>query len=246
MVKLNGLAFRMAVQLEGEKKIHKKFLLFSCLVFLVAVVYFIYTTFKLRFLNEVHQHRVQESKQDFRRYIPRADFSNLGQKQLSSHEREEREEMLEQTLLTSPEKSEDAGFIYSPKIELNENGLNSEIDPELVMLFVVVNEWRDKNVAHGEQISPLMNEYAKLSRAEGDLLLAIDGTSGEENRRLDEELRRVQSEKESIAKQMDPYDREMERITQEFEEYLETNYGLTIAAFFKSYGEEFDSWRNAQ
>ncbi len=91
-----------------------------------------------------------------------------------------------------------------------------------------------------------MNKYAKLSRAEGDLLLAIDGTSGEENRRLDEELRRVQSEKESMAKQMDPYDREMERITQEFEEYLETNYGLTITTFFESYGEEFDSWRNVQ
>ncbi len=133
---------------------HKKFLLFSCLVFLVAVIHFIYTTFKLRSLSEVHQHRVQESKQDFRRYIPRADFSNLGQKQLSLYEGEEREEKLEQTLLTSSEKSEDAGFIYTPGIELNDKEPSSEIDPELVMLFVVVNEWRDKNVAHGNKLPP--------------------------------------------------------------------------------------------
>ena len=224
---------------------HKKFLLFSCLVFLVAVIYFIYTTFKLRSLSEVQQQTVQESNEDYRRYMPPADFSNV-EKQLSSHEEKERGETLEQTLQTSLEKTQDAGVVYTPGIELNDKELNSEIDPELVMLFIVVNEWRDKNVAHGEQTAPFMREYATLSDTEQELIIAIDGTSEEETRRLYEELRRVQSEKESIANQLEPYDREMERITQEFEEYLETNYGLTINSFFESYSEEFESWREAQ
>ena len=225
---------------------HVKFLLFSCLVFLVALVYFIYTSFTLRTLTEERKATIQESKENFNQHIPRVDSSESDQNQLFSHEEERVEGMLEQTDLGSLEETQDAGFVPIPEMEFNGTEIDSGIDPELEMLFVVVNEWRDKNVAHGELTAPLMREYAELGHAEGDLILAIDGTSGEETQRLYEELRQVQSEKENIANLLEPYDREMERNTQKLERYLETNYGLTIHSFFESYRGEFDSWRQAQ
>ena len=45
---------------------------------------------------------------------------------------------------------------------------------------------------------------------------------------------------------LDPFDREMERANQELEQYLETNHGLTIAAFFDTYRKDFDTWRELQ
>ena len=91
-----------------------------------------------------------------------------------------------------------------------------------------------------------MRDYAALSHIEQDLIRAIDGTSGEETQRLYEELERVQSGKEDISKMLDPFDREMERANQELEQYLETNHGLTIAAFFDTYRKDFDTWRESQ
>lgn len=225
---------------------HMKFLLFSCLVFLVAVIYFIYTTFNLRSLSEERLETIQESNANNIRYIPRTDLSESDRRQLFSHEKDEKEGMPEQTHQGSREETQTTEFIPAPETDTTDTEPDSGIDPKLEMLFVAVNEWRGNNVAHGELTAPLMNEYAKLSRAEGDLLLAIDGTSGEENRRLDEELRQVQREKESISNQLAPYDREQERITQELERFLETNYGLTIKTFFENYREDFDSWRRAQ
>ena len=91
-----------------------------------------------------------------------------------------------------------------------------------------------------------MREFAKLSNIETELISAINGTSGEENRRLHDELLEVQSEKERISDLITPLDQEWERNTQELEQYLETNHGMTIRDFVDTYREDFHSWREAQ
>ena len=114
------------------------------------------------------------------------------------------------------------------------------------MLFIVVNELWNKNVSHAEEIRPFMREYAKLGKIEDELNSAINGTSGEENQRLHDELLQVQSEKERISDLIAPLDQEWERNTQKLEQYLETDYGMTIRDFFDTYREDFHSWREAQ
>ena len=123
---------------------------------------------------------------------------------------------------------------------------DSAISLELEKLFIVINEWRDENVAHGDATVPFMREYAKLSKIETELNSAINGTSGEENQRLHDELLEVQIEKERIADLIAPLDQEWEQNTQELEQYLETNYEMTIRDFFDTYRDEFHSWREAQ
>ena len=114
------------------------------------------------------------------------------------------------------------------------------------MLFIVVNELWNKNVSHAEDIRPFMREYAKLGKILDELNSAINRTSGEENKRLHDEFLEIESEKEHIANFMSPLDEEREQFAQEVEQYLETNYAMTIRDFFDMYREEFHFWRETQ
>lgn len=224
---------------------HKRFLLLACLALLASVIYFIYTTLNQQILTKELQQTIQKSNENIAKHVPRIRPSKFKREQLTSGE----EKAFEQPFQESYGGAENEELTFAPEMETDDATANSEINLEELethFLFIVVNEWRDKNVVHGEQTAPFMRDYAALSHIEQDLIRAIDGTSGEETQRLYEELERVQSGKEDISKMLDPFDREMERANQELEQYLETNYGLTIAAFFDTYREDFDTWRESQ
>ena len=224
---------------------HMKLLLFACLVLLISVTYFIYTTLNQPTLTEEQQQTTQESNENLAKHVSRVNTPELGQEQLTSAETEDKQ-AFEQPFQESFEEAESEELASAPEMGTDDTEIDSEISPELETLFIVVNEWRNKNVAHGKKTVPFMREYAALSDIERELIFAIDGTSGEENQRLHEELRQVQSGKQDIADTLEPFDREKERAKRELEEYLRTNYGLTIKAFFDRYREDFDSWRQAQ
>lgn len=225
---------------------HKKFLLFSCLVLLASVIYFIHTFFfELRTRTEQQQEIADVPKVNSIKYAPRNGFAKAEPELPTPAETEETREDGEIRAQVSQGSFEDTeNEEYSSSIEIESD--NSEISPELEMLFNVVNEWRDNNIRHGEETGPYMRVYAKLSKIEGELNLAINGTSGEESQTLHDELLQVQSEKEHISNLIAPFDQEWERNTQELEQYLATNYGMTIRDFFDTYQDEFHSWREAQ
>lgn len=225
---------------------HRKFLLFSWLVLLTSVIYFIYTFFfELRTRNEQQQEIAHVPEENSVKYVPRNSFSKAEREQTSPAATEETGDEGEIPGQVSQESFEDTEYkeIYSaPEIETDDSEINSELE----MLFIVVNELWNKNVSHADAIRPFMREYAKLSKIEGELNLAINGTSGEENQRLHDKLLQVQSDKEHLADLMAPLDEEREQVAQEVEQYLATNYGTTIKGFFDTYKEEFHSWREAQ
>lgn len=224
---------------------HKRFLLFACLVFLASVIYFIYTTLSQQIFTGELQQTIQKSNGNVAKHVPRVSPSKFKRVQLTSGE----EKVFEQPFQESYKGAENEKLTFAAEMGTDDTIANSEINSEeleTLFLFVVVNEWRDKNIAHGEQTAPFMRDYAALSHIEQDLIRVIDGTSGEETQRLYEELERVQSGKEDISKMLAPFDREMERANQELEQYLETNHGLTIAAFFDTYRKDFDTWRELQ
>lgn len=224
---------------------HKRFLLFACLVFLASVICFIYTTLSQQIFTGELQQTIQKSNRNVAKHVLRVSPSKFKREQLTSGE----EKAFEQPFQEGYEGAENDELTFAPEMGTDDTIANSEInleELETLFLFVVVNEWRDKNIAHGEQTAPFMRDYAALSHIEQDLIRAIDGTSGEETQRLNEELERVQSGKEDISKMLAPFDREMERANQELEQYMETNHGLTIAAFFNTYREDFDTWRELQ
>lgn len=224
---------------------HKRFLLFACLVFLASVVYFIYTTLNQQILTKELQQTIQKSNENVAKHVPRVSPSKFKRGQLTSGE----EKVFEQSFQESFGGTENEELTFAPEMGTDGTKAKSEISSEeleTLFLFVVVDEWRDKNIAHGEKTVPLMRDYVALGDIEQELLLAIDGTSGEENQRLHEEFRLIQSEKEDISNTLAPLDREMEQANQELEQYLDTNYGLTIVAFFDTYREDFDSWRESQ
>lgn len=168
----------------------------------------------------------------------------------SEKEREEEFEALPKSLeekSVEDIQSEIASETKAPLTEaLETEDSKTRISPELEAIFTVVKNWRDKARAIDREIVPLINQYAALGQREQEIGNAISGTSGEENRRLHEELRQIQSEKQKLANLMDPLGAERDQITQELEQYLQTNYGMSIRQFFDTYSEVFDAWRKAQ
>ena len=127
---------------------YKKFMLFSCLVFLVSAIYFIYTTFFGQWTpTEKTQQIAHVSEENSVKYVPHADSSKSEQELPTSEERKERWQAPEQTVQESFGEAENGESIFAPELESDDIENRSEISPELEMLFIVANEWRDKNVA---------------------------------------------------------------------------------------------------
>ena len=130
---------------------HKRFLLFACLVFLASVIYFIYTNLKSEyFLRENHSKQSKNRTGMSPSMSPRVSPSKFEREQLTSGE----EKAFEQPFQESYEGAENEELTFAPEMGTDDTIANSEINSEeleTLFLFVVVNEWRDKNIAHGEQ-----------------------------------------------------------------------------------------------
>ncbi len=104
---------------------HKKFLLFSCLVFLASVIYFIYTFFfELRTRTEQQQEIPHVPEDNSVKYAPRTDFSKAEQEQPTPAETEktrEEVEILGQGSQESLEDTENKEFSSAPEIETDDS-----------------------------------------------------------------------------------------------------------------------------
>ena len=238
----------------------KKFLVFSCLILLISIVYFIHTRCQMHTESKNQQKVTGELEAPSVGHVsasrssqPRIEESNPvpTEEEWAAFEEflgnlEELERTLEGTTETTqpePEGITDAE-VYEASSETE--GDDTGISPELKATFIVVNDWRDTQRAYFEKIDPLMREYAPLGEIEVGIIHAISGTSGEENRRLHEELRQVQSKKQELADLMAPFGRAREQANQELVQYLQENHGMDMQQFFDTHGEVFESWRRAQ
>jgi len=202
------------------------------------------------YLSTLHQKEMPEKSTEASAKKPR--IVSASQPKRANKHLEPSAEELEEELKALPrnleeEKVEDvqsevASETKVPETEDSDTG----ISPELERLFIVVKKWSDRNGALSREQVPFANQYAALGQREQEITYAISGTSGEENRRLHEELRQIQSEKQKLANLMEPLGEESARITQDLEQYLQTNYGMTIKQFFDAHGQMFDAWRKAQ
>lgn len=228
----------------------RKFLVFSCVALLISILYFIFTTVKDQPLTKNQREPSKElgetsfSTGNLAKQSSSRDSSPSHQK--SSDPTAEEWQAFEEAHQGSPEESiergEEAQSASASGVEKSDTG----ISPELEAVFITVNQWRRRIRDLHRETGPLVREIAALSDRVEAINDAFDGTSGEENRRLNEEFKQAISEQQKVVDLVAPIDKEIEQVRQELEQYLQTNLGMTATQFYDTHGETFNTWRKAQ
>ena len=221
----------------------KKFLIFSCLLLLVSIVYFIYTSYQLQIENRNQQETPGEPSDTFPRGI--ANPYALKSEQENSNFEPTKEEWEEfEPLFRDFKESKE---VETSQSEANLETGNLEIDvseakisPELEAMFITLKKIKNQQRSLYEEAAPFFVELSELrSRlieiGTNDLVKA----DREQTKRLHEELTEIQERSVVLRSLVKPYD---ERI-QELENEFVHEYGMSNDEFHKKHGSAYRSWK---
>ena len=221
----------------------RKFLVFSCLVFLTSFVYFIYTSYQLRESpteTENQQEVIGEFKQPLFGRV--STTHSLQSKQENSNPEPTAEEWseFEEILSDLEELAETPQLEEISETDISKaEGNGTGISPELETIFIRVRDIQtQKNALIGE-VADLYIEESEIQARQieiGTKELLISDPS--KTRQLHEELKILHERRVELDAILDPYDEEIERLEDEFEQ----EYGMSFEEFHERYDSVYRSW----
>lgn len=230
-----------------EANMERKFLAFSCLVLLISIVYFIYTSYRLHTENKNQQEMVVELEEPFVGVGP----SSFSQPQPESSNLESTEGEWEafegkvKDFESFGEITETTQLEGGIATEISETeDVDTEISSELEEMFIYYKGYLERRRKVSRKIAHLMRQFVELDERIEELgNLIIETTNrGEEHQELVEERQQLYEDKDEVSIALEPHDKHAAQLDQEWEEYLQTYHGIDSTTFRETHAEDLRSW----
>ena len=232
----------------------RKFLGFSCLVFLISIVYFIYTRHQLQpeSKNRQNQQKVTAELEapvtgrisTIRSSQPKTEDSNPEPTEeewaafvafLSNLEELEESEGTTET--TQPEEVAETE-VYGA------DGGDTGISPELEEMFIYYKGYLDRFRVYDQEVASLMRNVVEIDERMDELFDAImeKANRGEEHQELLDARMQLYEERAEISEALEPLGERMAQLQEELNEYLLTNHGIDSTTFNETYTDALRAW----
>ena len=233
----------------------RKFLVFSCLVFLISIVYFIYTRYQMHTENKNQQEVTAELEAPSVGHVsisrssqPKTEDSNPEptEEELAAFEAflsnlEELEELEELDGTTETIQPEEVAETEVSETEGDDTG----ISPELEEMFIHYKEvFLNRSREVSLEIAPFMRRIVELDERTDELdnLMTEKSNRGEPHQELREEYRQLSEERNEVFVALEPLDERRAQVYEDWEEYLLANHGIDSTTFNETYNEALRSW----
>ena len=227
----------------------RKFLAFSCLVFLSSIIYFIYTTYQLHIENKNRQEVTAELEVPAVERVYTNNFSpsvkpgrsNLGPTEEKWEPFEEVfsdfEELEEMTETSQLEKVAEIAAVAADEDRTG-------ISPELEAMFLDVNALVKRDNAILDEMEPYVQQALEISRKIGEIAdrLVEAGTDNEIKKNLYAEVERLYKDDEAILAILKPYIQQRRQLRADFEQ----KYGISEKEFADQYYKIHSAWKQGQ
>ena len=229
----------------------KIFLVFSCLVFLISVIWFMFVTISERTLGESQQpaNMFGKSNEDIRQakiIAPESQYDELSG--FTDAELEAALDYLEALDAESaPREKPRAQEIQAETSEFGafeeqNNASGSNPDLKKTFEFYKGNLARHWEIAH--KITPLMDKIVELDESMDELDNRMNGITGrsEERLKLREAYRQLQKERAEVSIALEPLNELQAQVDKEWKDYLWTRHGMSNSQFLETHGTALRSW----
>ncbi len=223
----------------------RKFLVFSCLVLLISIVYFIYTSYQLHIENRNRQEMTIESE------VPvigsgeaNSSFHPLALEHSNPEWAEEESKMSEKTSENLELEETEVIFDTEKFEELETQNSEEPSSPELEPLFIDVKQLDDQRRKLNRESESFDREFGELSTRQLEILTEDLLETREEHiiNQLHEEFERVTKRIEEIRPVINSFLEEHDQLNKEYEE-LEKQYGISMTEFHEKYEDMYKYWR---
>lgn len=225
----------------------RKFLAFSCLVLLISIVYFIYTSYQLHIENKNQQEVTSELETLFiAPWVADSVFQYATPEQAISEpiEGEGELEVFEQDFESVELEETEAIFDTGGYDEMEAETTDDRIDTLLEALFTEVEPLYGQQSVILREITPPSIELRKLKYRQIEIgLYDLVGASSEETKRLHEEFHRSQDRMQELRTIIAPLEEQLLQLSKEIKQTV-FDYGMTVQEFDKRYGEQYKSWKS--
>ncbi len=223
----------------------RKFLAFSCLVLLISIAYFIYTSYQLHIENKNQQEGTVELEVPFTGLRDANRSSHLLTPEHSNPEPTAEEgEASEKTSESTELEETEVIFDTEGFEELEAKTSEAQSSPELEALFIEVKQLYDQREVIYRETAPFSIELRELKYRRIEIgLHDLVEASGEETERLHEEFRRSQDRMQELRTIIAPLDEQRFQLEKEVEQIV-FEYGMTVEEFHDRYGEKYESWKS--
>ena len=230
----------------------KIFLFFSCLVFLISLIYFAFVTIRG---NSYAKHEQGQSKisanlnEDYRYAktiapIPRQDgFSELTDAELEAAIKLFDALDAESSAVEGPQIQE-IPLAVSEFDMFEEQNIASGTEPGLKATFEFYkrNLARHWEIAH--QTTPLMSKIVELDESMDELDNRMNEITGRSKERLKlrETYRQLQKERAEVSIALEPLDQLQAEVEKDWKDYLWAHHGMSNSQFLEAHGTALRSW----
>lgn len=234
----------------------KMFLFFSCLVFLISLIYFAFVTIR----GKIHARREQGSSKISANLNEDYQYAKtIALKPQLNEFRELIDTELEAAIKLLDALDAESGAVEEPQAEKiplaisefdlsDEQNIASRTDPRLKATF----EFYTGNLARhwkiADQTTPLMNKIVELDESMDDLDNRMNETTGrsEERQKLRETYRQLQKERVEVSIALEPLDELQAEVDKEWKDYLWAHHGMSNSQFLEAHGTALRSWLASQ
>ena len=227
----------------------RNFLVFSCLVLLVSVVYFIYTSYQLHIEDKNQQEvtvelrepviGVWDTSSSFQNSTPEQLILESIEGEIEGFESVSQSKTLEDAVLT-PKIISDTGNLDEVEAIISQEQSGQELET----LFTDLKQLYDQREIIYRETAPFSTKLRKLKYRQIEIgLYDLVGASGEETKRLHEEFHRSQGEMQELRTTIASLDEERLQIEKEVEQIM-SEYGMTVEGFYDRHGQKYESWKS--
>ena len=234
----------------------KIFLFFSCLVFLISVIYFAFVSIR----GKIHAKSEQPPSKMSANLIENYRYTKtIAPKPRQDEFRELTDAELETAIKFFDAIDAESGAVEKPQTQdtqlsisefdtFEKQGIASIIDSglEATFEFYTRNLARHWEIAH--QTTPLMNKIVELDESMDDLDNRMNETTGrsEERQKLRETYRQLQKERAEVSIALEPLDELQAQVDKEWKDYLWAHHGMSNSQFLETHGMALRSWLASQ
>ena len=220
----------------------RKFLAFSCVVLLISIVYFIYTSYQLHTQNKSQQ----EVKPEAPLISARAANNSLypltpkhSTPESTEEEWEVSERSSEGTVLEEPGVTFDTEDFEG----LEANPSEEQSRPELEALFIDVKQLDDQREELNQAEEPFFKEYVELRRAIFEIVEEMGTTEGKQmNQQLDEDFKLLTEQQNELVPILNEFYEKQREIDRAYEK-LANKYGISMTEFHARHEAAYQSWK---
>ena len=223
----------------------RKFFAFSCLVLLISILYFIYTSYTI----QTSKNQPEATAESEELYVGRRPAGSSFQSSApensepepepepTEEEWEAFENHLKNKELEDTEVASDTGDSDEAKAS------NKQISPELESLFIAVKQLDDRRRKLNREEEPFNKEFFELRGATFEILKEMEATDDKQIiQQLDKDFEWIGRRMNELVPILNEFYEKHRKVDKGYEA-LEEQYGISVTEFREKYEETYESWK---